>query len=418
MPRRRTLLLVALLPLVCACGTAAPGAGPRSAGGVVLAAEPRAAPAVPAGDARALRAGNDRFGGRLLALLAGAHPTVALSPYSISETLSMAYAGARGATATQMARALEFSLPAARLSAAFNGVAQSLDGVRELRLANALYGQRGQQFRAPFLGLLARDYGAGMRIVDFKTAPEPARTTINEWVASQTARRIRELLHPGDVTERTRLAIVNAVYLHAKWLSPFKRRSTYAAPFHAAGGTVEVPTMHQTGAFGYVRGGGYRALELPYQGGRLVFDILLPDPGRLAPMLERLRSAGALPLLRGLAPQRADLALPKLRLNTRFELADALKELGMRAAFDPQRADLSGIAGGPGYLYVQAVVHQAYLNVDEAGTEAAAATGATIGISAAQSPPPLRFIVDRPFAFVLRDLASGAVLFAGVVSHP
>jgi serpin B len=135
-------------------------------------------------------------------------------------------------------------------------------------------------------------------------------------------------------------------------------------------------------------------------------------------MLERLRSAGALPLLRGLAPQRADLALPKLRLNTRFELADALKELGMRAAFDPQRADLSGIAGGPGYLYVQAVVHQAYLNVDEAGTEAAAATGATIGISAAQSPPPLRFIVDRPFAFVLRDLASGAVLFAGVVSHP
>jgi serpin B len=385
---------------------------------VVRAADPRAAPAVPAGDAAALRAGNDRFGGRLLALLAGAHPTVALSPYSISTAMSMVYAGARGATAAQMADALDFTLRLPRLAAAFNGVTQSLATVSELRVANALYGQRGQQFRARFLSLLARDYGAGMRIVDFKTAPDAARVAINQWVSEQTAHRIREVLHRGDVTDTTRLAIVNAVYLRAKWLFAFKRGGTYVSPFHAPGGTVDVPTMHQAAMFAYLRGEGYQALELPYQGGRLAFDILLPDPGRLAPLLGRLARDGALPLLWGLAPHRAEVALPKLRLTTRFDLADALKALGMPLAFDAARADLSGIAGPPGYLYVQAVVHEAYLNVDEAGTEAAAATGATVGISAAQAPPPLRFIVDRPFAFVLRDLASGAVLFAGVVSRP
>jgi serpin B len=377
---------------------------------------------VPPADAAALQAGNDRFAARLLAFLSRSHPTVALSPYSISQALSMAFAGARGTTATQMASTLDFSLPVPRLAAAFNGVAQSLAHVdtpaAELRQANALYGQRGEQFRAPFLSLLARAYGAGIRIVDFRTAAAAARGAINQWVSAQTDRRIPELLHAGDVTDRTRLVIVNAVYLHAKWLSPFKSRETYDAPFHAPDGTREVPTMHQAGAFGYLRGAGYQALELPYEGGRLAFDILLPDPGRLGALLGRLARGGALPLVGGLNPQRVEVAVPKLRLSTRFELAGALGALGMPLAFDPNRADLSGIAGPAGYLHVQAVVHQVYLNVDEAGTEATGATGATIGISAAQAPPPLRFVVDRPFAFVLRDRPTGAVLFAGVVSHP
>ncbi len=418
MARLRALLLLALLPAVCACGATAG----RGSGGVVRAADPRAAPAAPAGDAAALQEGNDGFAGRLLALLARSHPTVTLSPYGISEALSMVFAGARGETASQMASALGFRLPTARLAAAFNAVAQRLAGSAgpegELREANALYGQRGQQFAAPFLGLLAREYGAGMRTVDFERATEAALATINRWVAEQTAGRIPELLGAGDVDDRTRLVVVNAVYLRARWQFPFKASGTQEAPFHAPGATVNVPTMHQTGSFGYTRGAGYQALELPYQGGRLAFDILLPDPGRLDALLAQLAHGGALPLLRGLAPQRVEIAVPKLRLDTKFELAGALRALGMPLAFDPGGADLSGIAGPPGYLYIQAVVHQAYLNVDETGTEAAAATGVSINATAVFAPPRLRFIVDRPFVFVLRDVQTGAVLFEGVVSRP
>jgi serpin B len=317
-----------------------------------------------------------------------------------------------------MANALDFTLPVPRLAAAFNGLAQSLAGVRELRVANALYGQRGEQFRAPFLSLLARDYGAGMRIVDFRNASEAARRTINDWVSEQTARRIRDLLHPGDITDETRLVIVNAVHLHARWLFPFKAHDTTDAPFHAPEGIANVPTMRQQGTFPYVRGDGYQALELPYEGDRLAFDILLPDPDKLTALLDRLARGGVLPLLHGLTPQRAEVAVPKFRLRTRFELAPALRTLGMPLAFEAGRGDLSGIAGPPGYLVIQAIVHQAYLNVDEAGTEAAAATGVTLRATAIQLPPPLRFVVDRPFAFVLRDRATRTVLFSGVVSRP
>ena len=176
--------------------------------------------------------------------------------------------------------------------------------------------------------------------------------------------------------------------------------------------------MHQTGVFGYVQGAGYQALELPYQGGRLAFDILLPSPGGYGSLLSRLGGEGPLPLLSGLRRTQVAVALPKFRLTTHVELAGPLSAIGMRLAFDPGRADLSGIAGMPGYLYVHAVVHEAYLSVDEAGTEAAAATGIGISGTAVPAPPRTRFIVDRPFVFVLRDTRTGAVLFMGSVSDP
>ena len=416
----RGLLLVMVLVLSAGCGSqhlvAPAGAG------VVRAADPRAAGAVQTADAVTLRAGNAAFAGRLLALLARAQPTVALSPFSISEALSMTFAGARGATASQIAGALDFGLPAPRLFAAFNTAGQALAAVNgpevTLDVADALYGQRGERFRQAFLGVLARDYGTGMRIVDFQAAADAARAAINAWVSERTHGRISKLLGPGDVDPSTRLVLVNAVYLKAKWLLAFDKQATFPAVFHSPGGAVEVPTMHQTGTFGYLRGAGYRALELPYRGGRLAFDILLPNRGQLQLLLSSLTSKSPLRLLRGLGPQRVQLALPKLRLRTRFELADALKALGMPLAFEPGRADLSGIGGQPGDLHIKAVVHEAYIRVDEAGTEAAAATGVTISPTAIAAPPAIRFVVDRPFAFVLRDTATGAILFMGVVSHP
>jgi serpin B len=415
--RLRAAVPVGMLLLAAGCGSAGPVTSQ-----LVRASVPRASASVSPADAAALRDGNSLFAGRLLARVARGRPNVALSPASISEALAMAIAGARGTTASEMATALDFSLPSDRLSAAFNGLDRSLRSVNgpdaTLKAAGALYGQTGARFRQAFLRVLARDYSAGLRTADFERAADAARAEINAWVSEQTVGKIPELLGAGDVDSSTRLMLVNAVYLKAMWLSPFTKQSTSPAPFHAPGGAVEVPTMRQTGTFGYLQAAGYRALELPYRGGRLAFDILLPGSGGLHPLLARLAADGPLSLLAGLSRQQVRVALPKVRLDTRFELATALEALGMRLAFEPGVANLSGIAGRPGDLYIKTVVHEAYLSVDEAGTEAAAATGVGFVPSALPARPPVDFIVDRPFAFVLRDVKTGAVLFAGVVSRP
>lgn len=374
-----------------------------------------------AAEATALRDGDAEFAVRLLALLARSRQVVVLSPFSISETLAMLNAGARGETASQIASALDFCLPPARLHAAFNAADQALATVNgsntTLDRANTLFGQRGERFRGPFLELLAHDYGAAMHTVNFASSPQSALSSINHWVQGHTHGEISDLLGPQDVDSLTRLVLVDAIYLHANWQLPFDRGTTALAPFHAPGGTVTVPMMHQTTQLGYLQAPGYRALELPYQGGRLAFDILLPGSGGLPALLARLDRSGPLRLLQGLRPTVVALSLPRLKLRTRFELKQALTELGMRLAFIPGAADLSGIAGPPGYLYVQAVAHEAYLRVDEAGTEAAAATGAVVGATSLEVAH-IVFDVNHPFVFMLRDLKTGAILFAGAVSRP
>ena len=418
--RVRALVPIGIVLLATGCGSADRTTTVTSQ--LVRANVLRATASVSASDAAALRDGNALFAGRILAVVARGRQNVALSPASISQALAMVFPGARGATSSEMAGALDFRLPADRLGAAFNAIDRSLESVNgadaSLNVANALYGQIGQRFHEEFLRALARDYGAGLRTVDFERAAETARAEINAWVSAKTNGKIPELLGPGDADASTRLMLVNAVYLKAKWLSPFTKQSTFPAMFHTPDGAVDVPTMHQTGAFGYRQGAGYQALELPYRGGRLAFDILLPSPGGMPSLLSRLAGEGPLSLLDGLRRQQVGLALPKFRFDSRFELASALKALGMRLAFEPGSADLSGIAGKPGDLYIKSVVHEAYLSVDEAGTEAAAATGVGISPTAMPAPPRIEVVVDRPFAFVLRDLKTGAVLFTGVVSKP
>lgn len=410
-------LLALIAPALAACGS---DRAPTPQPGLAGAPDSRAPATVTPADAAALARGNAQFGGRLLGLLAHAKPTVVISPFSVSDTLAMTYAGARGRTAAEMANALHFRLPPDRLHAAFNALDQALagdsTGTTKLRLAGALFGQRGTAFRQAFLSILARYYGSGMRTVDFAASQEAARAAINAWVSQATNGKIPRLLGPGDIDPLTRLVLANAVYLNARWDSPFKKEDTSPAPFYAPGGTSQVQTMHQTASFGYASRPGYRVLELPYRGGRLAFDILLPDRGGLGPLLGRIARSGPLPLLTELVPQRVALALPKMLLRTHFELAGALSTLGMPLAFSSS-ADLSGIAGSPGDLSLQHVVHEAYMRVDEAGTEAAAATGAVVGVTALP-PPPIQFDVNRPFVFVLRAPATQAILFLGAVSNP
>ncbi len=414
---RRTGLIVAVIVLaVGACGT-----GPPATAGDVRMSVARAPATVPAADAAALAAGNATFAGRILGLLSRSQATVALSPFSISEAMAMVDAGAKGETAAQIDAALDFRLAPAPLGAAFNALDLSLGAIdspgARLEIADALYGQRGMRFREAFLSALARDYGAGIRTVDFQHAAAAAVAAINAWVSRETDARIPSLLGAGDVGPSTRLVLVNAIALDARWKSPFEHADTAPAPFHAPGQTLEVPTMNQTGMFGYRRQSGYSVLELPYVGGRLAFDVLLPAPGRLAALLGTLRDGGLTAAVDGLTERELLVSLPKLRLRTRFELAGALSTLGMPIAFGSD-ADLSGIAGAPGALAISHVVHEAYLDVDEAGTKAAAATAVGIAPTAVRAPPALHFRVDRPFVFVLRDTSTGAVLFAGVVSRP
>jgi serpin B len=309
----RMLSLVAVLTVLAGCASATHSTQRPSGGGApatVMAADPRAAPSGSPADQATLADANARFAGRLLALLARTQPTLAVSPFSISEALSMTYAGARSSTARQIADALDFSLPLPRLAGAFNAQTQSLAQANApgatLEIANGLFGQPGEKFHQPFLAILARDYGAGMQSVDFGNPAAVAQ--INHWVSVHTAGNIPRLLSEGDLDPLTRLVLVDAVYLDAKWLSPFQRQNTHPDVFHAPGGAIQVPTMHQNGTFPYRTGDGYQALELPYQGGRLVLDILLPSRGQLQSLLSRIAASGPVRLLDGLAPQSVGVA--------------------------------------------------------------------------------------------------------------
>jgi serpin B len=352
-------------------------------------------------------------------------PNVVLSPASIVLALAMVRPGARGETAAQMDAVLG-SLATNEHAAWLNALDAALatrsgrypDGSGTprqvtLRLANAAFGQRGLAFQPAYLAVLAEDFGAGLRLVDYQSDPDGARQTINGWVDQATEGRISQLLAPGAVDPLTRLVLVNALYFAAPWLVPFPAAASGPAPFRLANGeTVEVPTMHLQGDLRYSAQGGWQALELPYVGGSLALTLVLP-PDQGATGLSQATLDG---LLAGLGQRSVRLALPRFTVETRANLVEPLAALGISLLFDPQRADLSGISAQE-QLYVTTVAHQARIRVDEAGTEAAAATAVVVGTTALPADE-VEVRVDRPFWFVLRDLPTGAVLFLGRVGDP
>jgi len=349
------------------------------------------------------------------------------SPYSISLALAMTYAGARSATEQQMAATLHFTLPEDHLHPAFNSLHLELatrgegaegkdeEGFR-LNIVNEIWGQKDYEFRNEFLDVLAENYGAGLRLLDFINAPETSRVTINDWVSDQTEDRIEDLIPQGVIDALTRLVLTNAIYFNAAWLNPFNEDTTDDGAFYLLdGGEVTVPMMMQSDSFGYAEGEGYQAVELPYDGRELSMVILLPDTGQFEEFESSLDADLVDIITNDLIYKEVALTMPKFEFESEFKLADTLAAMGMPVAFTGA-ADFSGMTGNRD-LFIAEVLHKAFVSVDEAGTEAAAATAVVMNLTAAPGEP-VEVTLDHPFIFLIRDIETGAILFVGRVVNP
>lgn len=361
----------------------------------------------------------DQFGIDLFRLMAVDQPSgnIVISPASIVIALSMVLAGAKGDTATQLAAGLRIT-SADTIHHAMNALTTELERRSEenviLTIESSLWAQYDVELRQAFLDLIAAEYAAGVHQVDYRGDAEGARAEINEWVDAQTAGRIPELLADGTVDASTRLALVNAIYMKAPWLQPFAAENTTDHPFTTTDGSVvQVPAMSMRTTVNYGSGDGWQAIDLAYDSHNLTMIVVLPEEGTLAQFEEEFLLTGITPYM---APTDVVLQLPRFEVETAVPLVELLKRMGIEDLFDG--ADLSGITDGD--LQVSAVVHQANISVDEAGTEAAAATAVVVGeTSAAPSETePIQFIVDRPFIFAVRDRGTEAYLFLGRVGDP
>jgi serpin B len=415
------LIVLLILPLI-ACD--------QSAAGEVLKSDKEriTSPDVSTSEQELLVEGNSAFAFELYQALKGKEGNLFYSPYSISVALAMTYAGARNETAQQMADTLQFLLEQDRLHPAFNWLDAELASRGEgaagkdgegfkLNIVNAIWGQKDYSFLSTFLDVLAENYGAGLRILDFITETEASRLAINQWVSDQTEGRIKDLIPQGAIDALTRLVLTNAIYFNAAWEDPFDEDVTADGPFYLLdGGQVIVPMMEQTEGFGYTEGEGYQAVELLYDGNELSMVIFLPEAGNFDAFEEGLQAQQVCDIISGLQLTGVTLTMPQFEFDSEFSLKDTLAGMGMRDAFSPGDADFSGMTGNR-ELFISGVVHKAFVAVDEAGTEATAAT-AVIMPSAAPPEPTVEVTIDRPFIFLIRDIETGAILFVGRVMNP
>lgn len=384
---------------------------------------------VSAGDQAVLVDAGNRFAFDLHGRLRSEPGNLFYSPASISTALAMTFGGARGETARQMAAVLKF--PADRLSApewihaANAGLVKERRGGPErgceLSVANALWGRKGYAFAPEFLKLLKENYAAGLEQLDFAADPDGSRKTINRWAEKETREKIKDLLPPGSIMAATRLVLTNAVYFKGQWAAAFDKADTQDADFRLTPGQkIAVPTMNKTARFRYAELPDCQVLELPYKTGSVAMLIVLPK--QVDGLAEVEKSLGADKLgqwLPNLRQQEVRVALPRVRMTATFRLGDALKAMGMPLAFDPAKADFSGMNGGKEPLWIGEVIHKAFVDVNEEGTEAAAATAVVMPGAALRDPaPPVVFRADHPFLFFIRDTRTGCILFAGRVADP
>lgn len=355
------------------------------------------------------------------------------SPFSIRAALEIARAGARGETAEQMRLLLDPESSDGAESSSFLALSRRLSAsggrAHELAVANSIWAQEGASLQPEFLERIAQDFQGGLESADFRRDAERARVAINRWVLDRTNRKIRNLIPPRGLGSDTRLVLANAVYLKGTWTYPFAPRGTRDEPFHLhGGGTVTAPLMRQREVFAYLQDDGYQAVELVYEGGALSMVVLLPEKSDGLPGLEHRFSSTMLQgCVAALERRQIDLVLPQFKIEpSRCDIGRLLAGLGMSAAFDPGAADFSGINGlrapHEAALFLSAVFHSAFVEVNEMGTEAAAATIADLELGAAGlffKPPPVpEFRADHPFVFAIRDRESGAILFLGRLMDP
>ena len=387
----------------------------------------QAPPAANADQAEAVK-GSNAFAVDLYGRLSAKPGNLFFSPESISTAFAMAYAGAHGQTATEMAHVFHFTLPPERLHPATGALLAGMNAPHQgyaLNVADALWAQQDEKFLPAYLKLVQTNYGAGFHPVDFKSNPDSVRATINQWVEKQTNDKIQNLLGPGTVTPLTRLILTNAIYFKAAWADQFSKNATEDADFHlSASKTIQAPTMHNSGGYYYLKGPSFQALLMPYEKDEISMLILLPDNVDGLPALEHsLTAANLEQWTQALGYEHEVIvSLPRFKITQQFELSSTLESLGMKAAFDPNAADFSAMTGDK-TLDISAAIHKAYIDLDENGTEAAAATAVVMEMAMAAPPsspppPPIIFTADHPFLFLIRDNASGAILFMGRVTDP
>jgi serpin B len=416
-----TIALAILASCVCPGGGRPPGLSAQSNKARVKS------PNVPTADQADLVGGNSAFAFDLYQYIRDEKGNVFYSPYSISLALAMTYAGARGETEQQMADTLHYTLSQDRLHPAFNWLdleltsrgegAKGKDGEPfQLHITNATWGQDGHEFLPDYLDTLAINYGAGMQLLDFTGDPDGSRVAINDWVSDHTEGRIQDLIPPGVIDSLTRLVLTNAIYFSGAWAEAFDKAQTSDGVFHLLDGSqVTVPMMTHTASYGYAEGEGYRAVELPYQGGELSMVIVLPDTDTFEAFEDSLDGDRADAIVSSLAYQEAALTLPKFEMASDFSLVDALAEMGMPIAFS-MGADFSGMDGTQD-LFIGEVLHKSFITVDEAGTEATAATAVEMQLKGAPMEP-IEVTVDQPFVFFIRDIQTGTILFVGRIIDP
>ncbi|HBK59873.1 MAG TPA: serpin family protein [Firmicutes bacterium] len=342
---------------------------------------------VSAGDVKALVSGNNAFAFDLYSVVSSRDGNLFISPYSISSALAMTYAGARGNTAAQMADALHYDLAPEQLHESFSALSRLFNSggkTYRLSVANALWSQMGLSFLPEYISMAEKHYDAGLKEVDFVYRTEEARSAINRWVEDKTEGKIIDLIGPGVLDPLTRLVLTNAIYFKGQWEQQFRPEQTEEAAFYLSSGKQAiVPFMHQIGTFKYAETGSTQVLELPYSGNELAMTVLLPKP---------------------------DSSLAELSLS------GYLRQLGMIDAFDDNIADFSGISDT--FLYITHVLHKAFIEVNEEGTEAAAATAVVVGTKSIRLDLPKVFMADRPFVFLIRDVRTGSILFMGRMADP
>ncbi len=422
---KKIFAVVFLVLFITGCSTTPPSVIPPA-----KEMAPTGNPTADQNELTTLVQGNSEFGLDILRLLRKENDNVIFSPLSISTALAMAESGAREDTLSQMRDTLHINLPEEKLHPLYHRLNTTLEENAknssapsefdyELAISNALWGDKNESFLKEYLDIMDTHYDSGLTLMDFMNAPDESRIKINRWVEEQTHEKIKDLLAEGSINSATSLVITNTVYLKAAWQEPFQEENTRNADFYLLDKSpVSVPFMQNTADYAYSKESGadaYTAVVLPCKEGKLAMLVIMPDDPET--FIENLNAEKLQQIRQSMNYTHLNLSFPKYKNESSFSLATPLQQLGMKNAFDPLLADFSGMTGKRS-LYISDAIHKAFIDVDEKGTEAAAATAIIIAKSAMPGNEPITAKFDHPFIYFMMDQETQSILFMGQMSDP